>query len=120
MNKQQRNVETLLAAIKEQKEIEKVIADLPRGYISVKHIAGHTYYYRQWREGNRVVSFYEPTATLPIVESKIAVRKQNEQLLKVIKKSVKQASRAVIKDGVLSEEQVEALKNGASYEEVVK
>lgn len=118
MNKQQRNVETLLAALKEQREIEKVIASLPRGYISVKHIAGHTYYYRQWREGKRVVSFYEPEATLPIVQSKIVVRKQNEQLLKVIKKSVRNAARSLVKAEILSEDDVEALKTGIAYDEV--
>lgn len=118
MNKQQRNIETLLAALKEEREIEKVILSLPRGYISVKQISGHTYYYRQWREGTRVVSFYQPEATLAITESKIAVRKQNEQLLKVIRKSVKSASKSILKAELLTEEQIAELKAGVAKDEV--
>ena len=56
MKKEQRQVESLFELLKEQAEIEKQIAALPVGYISVKVISGHTYNYRQWREGNKIIS----------------------------------------------------------------
>lgn len=118
MNKQQRKLETLLSSLKEYTEIEHVIEALPRGYISVKQIAGHTYYYRQWREGSKVVSCYVPESSLSITEQKIRVRKENEQLLKVIKKSYKSALRSVLRAGLLTEQQVEDLKTGAKYDEI--
>ena len=78
MNKNYRKLDALCEAIKEYHGIENVIESLPRGYISVKNIAGRTYYYRQWREGSKVVSTYVTDATLDIINQKIKVRKQNE------------------------------------------
>ncbi len=118
MNKDQRKIETLLSSLSEYRDIEKVIAALPRGYISVKQIANHTYYYRQWREGSKVVSTYVPESTLSITEQKIKVRKENEQLLKVINKSLKSAIRAVLRAGLLNEKQIEELKTSVKFDEV--
>jgi len=44
MNKDKRQLEVLISSINEVTRIEAVIDSLPRGYISVKRIAGHTYY----------------------------------------------------------------------------
>ena len=60
MKKSERQVEVLLESLIECSEIERVIASLPRGYISVKVTSGHTYYYRQWREGEKIISSYVP------------------------------------------------------------
>ena len=102
----------------EVSEIEKVIASLPRGYISVKTISGHQYYYRQWREGSKIISTYVPESYLNVVKQKIEIRKQNEELLKILKKDYKKAEKAVLKVGEVSEEEIEgAKKKVASFSE---
>ena len=111
MKKSERQVEVLLESLIEVTNIEKVIESLPRGYISVKQIAGHTYYYRQWREGSKIISSYVPESYLNVVTQKIAIRKQNEELLKILKKDYKKALRAALKNGDVSEEKVEEVKD---------
>ena len=106
MKKSERQVEVLLESLIEVSEIEKVIASLPRGYISVKVISGHKYYYRQWREGEKIISSYVPESYLNVVKQKIAIRKENEELLKILKKDYKKAERAVLKSGEVSEEEI--------------
>lgn len=113
MNKNLRLVEALADVINEYAALEKVIESLPRGYISVKHISGKVYNYRQWREGNKIISVYVPEALLASVKRKIETRKDNEALLKVVKKDVKKLSNKVIKEGLLSAEEIEDLKNAA-------
>ena len=110
MKKSERQVEVLLESLIEVAEIEKVIESLPRGYISVKEISGHTYYYRQWREGEKIVSSYVPESYLNVVKQKIEIRKQNEQLLKILKKDYKKAEKAVLKAGDVSLEDIEGVK----------
>ena len=61
------------------------------------------------REGKKIISQYVPDALLSSVKRKIAVRKENEALLKVIKKDLKKATRKVVKSGLLTEEDVIAL-----------
>ena len=100
MKKSDRQVEVLLDSLIEVVNIEKVIDALPRGYISVKVISGHTYYYRQWREGEKIISSYVPESYLNVIKQKIEIRKQNEELLKILKKDYKKAERAVLKGGV--------------------
>ena len=109
MKKDLREVEALVQIIDEYAQVQKNIANLPCGYISVKQISGHTYCYRQWREGKKIISQYVPDALLSSVKRKIAVRKENEALLKVIKKDLKKATRKVVKSGLLAEEDVIAL-----------
>ena len=116
MNKDQRQLELLVQSINEVARIESVIDSLPRGYISVKRIAGHTYYYRQWREGDKIISNYVPEAFLNGVKQKIIIRKENEQLLKITKKDLLKAIRLTLKAGLLNEEQIEQLKEGAKYD----
>ena len=116
MNKDQRQLEVLIQSINEVTRIESVIASLPRGYISVKRIAGHTYYYRQWREGDKIISNYVPEAFLNGVKQKIVIRKENEQLLRITKKDLQKAIRLVEKAGLLNEDQVNELKDSAKYD----
>ena len=106
MKKSERQVEVLLESLIEVSEIEKVIESLPRGYISVKTISGHTYYYRQWREGDKIVSSYVPESYLNVVRQKIQIRKQNEELLKILRKDYRKAEKAVLKFGEVSEEDI--------------
>ena len=110
MKKSERQVEVLLESLIECSEIERVIASLPRGYISVKTISGHTYYYRQWREGEKIISSYVPESYLKVVKQKIEIRKQNEELLKILKKDAKKAERDVLKAGEVSQEKINAAK----------
>lgn len=118
MKKLERHIQILLDSIEEYKNIEAVIETLPRGYISVKQISGHTYYYRQWREGNKIVSNYVNEAQLNVMKQKIEIRKQNEELLKILAKDIKKAEKAVLKAGLLTEEEIALLREGKSYEEV--
>ena len=118
MNKEQRQIEVLVSSLSEEYRIEQVIASLPRGYISVKQIAGHTYYYRQWREGDKIISNYVPEAFLKGVKQKIVIRKENEQLLKIVKKDIAKSTKAVLRAGLLSEEQIEALRTGVANDDV--
>ena len=122
MKKSERQVEVLLESLIEVSEIEKVIESLPRGYISVKTISGHTYYYRQWREGSKIISSYVPESYLNVVRQKIQIRKQNEELLKILRKDYKKAERAVLKLGEVSEEDIAKAKDkiaGLSEEELL-
>ena len=122
MKKSERQVEVLLESLIEVVNIEKVIDALPRGYISVKVISGHTYYYRQWREGSKIISSYVPESYLNVIKQKIEIRKQNEELLKILKKDYKKAEKAVLKAGEVSLEKIEAAKNkiaGLSEEELM-
>mgnify|MGYP003319953399 CR=1 FL=1 len=116
MNKEQRQVEVLISSLTEVNRIEAVIDSLPRGYISVKKIAGHTYYYRQWREKDKIISNYVPEAFLKGVKQKIIIRKENEQLLKITKKDLSKATRLCLKAGLLTTEQVAKLEECAKYD----
>ena len=106
MKKSERQVEVLIESLIEVSLIEKVIESLPRGYISVKTISGHQYFYRQWREGNRIISSYVPESYLNVVKQKIEIRKQNEELLKILKKDYRKAEKAVLKVGEVTAEEI--------------
>ena len=122
MSKQSKLLEVLLQLLEEYDNIQAVIGSLPRGYISTKVISGHTYHYRQWREGSHVLSTYVPDALLNSVKQKIVIRKQNEELLKVLKADIKKNEKALIKAGVLTDESAKALRNATAEErlEIVK
>ena len=107
MNKQVRQLELLLELMNERDQIEENIKALPVGYISVKQISGHTYYYRQWREGKQIISSYVPEAFLNATKRKIAARKEQESLLRAVKAELKKAMRKVSKERVLEREEVE-------------
>lgn len=116
MKKTERLVESLYELLKEEAEIEKVIDSLPVGYISVKVISGHKYNYRQWREGNKIISQYVPESLLNSVKRKIAIRKENEATLKLVRKEIKSVKGKVLRAGLLSEEEIANLKGKAKEE----
>ena len=109
MNKEQRTLELLLELHNEREQIENNIKALPVGYISVKQISGHTYYYRQWREGSKIISEYVPEAFLNATRRKIAARKEQEVLLKAVKAEIKKVNRKINKERLLTKEEVEEL-----------
>ena len=116
MKKTERLVDSLYELLKEQAEIELQIESLPRGYISVKQISGHTYNYRQWREGTKIISEYVPDAYLNSVKRKIATRKEQESLLKAVKKEIKSITNKVLRAELMHEEDIAALKEKAVKE----
>jgi hypothetical protein len=113
MKKNQREIECLFELFKEEREIEKIVEELPRGYISVKVISGHTYNYRQWREGDKIISEYVPEAFVNSIKRKIAIRKENESALKEVRKELQSKVRFVAKKEILSEEEVSELREKA-------
>lgn len=116
MKKEQRQIDSLYELLKEQVEIENNIAALPRGYISVKKISGHVYNYRQWREGSKIISEYVPEAFLNGVKRKIAARKEQEALLKAVKKDIKSVSGKLLRAGLITEEEIAELREKARKE----
>ena len=107
MSKKQKMLDALATLLEEYDHIQSVIQNLPRGYISKKVISGHVYHYRQWREGNHVLSDYVPDALLNGVRQKIVIRKENEELLKIIKKDIKKLEKQLLKDGTTEAEILE-------------
>ena len=116
MKKADRLLESLHELLKEESEIEEVINSLPVGYISVKVISGHTYTYRQWRDGSKIVSQYVPESLLNSVKRKIAIRKENEAVLKTVRKELRSVKGKVLRAGLLSEEEIQTLKEKAREE----
>ena len=113
MKKNQREIECLFELFKEEREIEKIVEELPRGYISVKVISGHTYNYRQWREGDKIISEYVPESFVNSIKRKITIRKENEAALKEVKKELQSKVKYVVKKEILSEEEVAELRKKA-------
>lgn len=113
MNKDLRQVEALVDLINEYVSTEKTIESLPCGYISEKTISGHTYCYRQWREGAKIVSCYVPNPLLNSVKRKIALRKENEALLKEVNRDYLKVARKVVKAGLLTDKDLDDLFNAA-------
>lgn len=109
MSRLTKEVALFKETLKELSDAEALVASLPRGYISRKVISGHTYHYLQWREGTHVLSTYINDAMVELTASKILVRKAAEDLIKVLKKSLKKAERELRKAG-LSEEEIKELK----------
>ena len=109
MKKDSRLVEALVDLINEYIDIENTISSLPCGYVSTKTISGKTYYYRQWREGKKISSVYIPNALVNGIKRKIAFRKENEALLKEVKKDLAKTTRKVVKAGLVTEEGVNEL-----------
>ena len=109
MKKDSRLVEALVDLINEYVDIENTISSLPCGYVSTKTISGKTYYYRQWREGKKISSVYIPSALVNGIKRKIAFRKENEALLKEVKKDLAKTTRKVVKAGLVTEEGVNEL-----------
>ena len=65
--------------------LEAELASLPRGSIMKKNIKGHTYFYLQYREGNRVRSVYVPKADVDALSEQLekrarCIREKKEQV----------------------------------------
>ena len=52
------------------------------------------------------------------MKQKIVIRKENEQLLKITKKDIYKAKKAVLKAGLLSEEQIQQLVDGVKNDDI--
>ncbi len=109
MSKSSKNVDVYVELLKDLKNAEASIEALPRGYISTKVISGHTYHYLQWREGNQVLSTYVNDALLNSTKQKIVIRKEYEELVKVLKKDLKKIEKLLLKGG-LSKEEIDQIK----------
>ncbi|MGM9873868.1 MAG: hypothetical protein ACI31G_02980 [Bacilli bacterium] len=120
MNKKERKLLQLVDLLRTQANLCSIIESLPKGYISVKKISGHTYYYRQWREGKKILSSYVEEAFLPSVKSKILLRKNNEDLLRITKKDLRNVTRSIITNSYLTEEQLQTLKDNAKKDLLTK
>lgn len=114
MSKISKLLSAYVEMLEEYESIVRTIDSLPRGYISTKVISGHTYHYRQWREGEHVRSDYVNDNMLAIMEQKIVIRKEYEVLQKIIKKDLKKLEKVLTKAG--QAETVEKIA-GATYEE---
>ena len=113
MNKKERKLLQLVELLRTRANLNSIIESLPRGYISVKKISNHTYYYRQWREGSKILSSYVEESFLPSVKNKIMLRKNNEDLLRITKNDLRNVVRCVLSNKYLSEEQLQILKDNA-------
>lgn len=109
MKKDSRLLEALVDIINEYVDIENTISTLPCGYVSTKTISSKTYYYRQWREGSKIASVYIPNALVNGIRRKIAFRKENETLLKEVKKDFSRLSRKIVKSGLMTEDDINGL-----------
>lgn len=109
MSKSSKNVEVYVELLNDLRDAENAIAALPRGYISTKVISGHTYHYLQWREGSQVLSTYVNDALLNSTKQRIVIRKEYEELVKVLKKDLKKTEKLLIKSG-LSKEEIDQIK----------
>lgn len=62
-------------------ELNKVFEELPVGYISKKVINGRTYYYYQWRDGDRVKSKYVKSGDVEKLSKNIELRRHIQKIL---------------------------------------
>ncbi|MCD8194904.1 MAG: hypothetical protein LUD22_01195 [Coprobacillus sp.] len=114
--KYQKRVLQLVELLRSEAEIKSLINALPRGYISKKTISGHTYYYRQWREGSRIISKYVEPLALDTVSKKIALRKEQEKTLSDIKASIRSSTRYMTRNGILDNATISTLRKNATYD----
>lgn len=110
MSKKDKMLEAFRELLEEYKNIQSAVESLPRGYISKKVISGHVYHYRQWREGSHVLSDYVPEVLLNRVRQKIVIRKETEELLKIVKKDIKKLEKQLLKTKEVSEEELASVK----------
>lgn len=87
----------ILASI--QEELER----LPAGYLRKKIVNGKAYYYRQYRDGNKMVSKYVKKAEVEKVRKLMEIRKEDEECVKEMKKTIKQIERALGKPFINAE-----------------
>jgi len=83
--------------IERQEIYSKEITDLPKGSIIVKQVGKRKYYYRYFRDGNRMKSEYlgKDEKVAEEVKRRIAERKHLQGILKRLKLEYKQISKIV-------------------------
>lgn len=69
-------------------EIEKRIAELPKGSISTKKVDGKEYYYHRWQENKKRKEKYVAREMLPMLKEQIEERKGLEAELKEVRKTM--------------------------------
>jgi hypothetical protein len=74
---------------------EKEISQLPIGYISKKNINNKTYFYYQWREGEKIKSEYIKKKDVQNLDKKIKRRKELEEAVLKAKNENKRIERAL-------------------------
>lgn len=62
--------------------IEVELKELPKGYISRKHIRNKYSYYLQWRDGDKIKSQYISADKLEELQEKVARRQSLEKALR--------------------------------------
>lgn len=74
---------------------EKEVSQLPIGYISKKSINNKTYFYYQWREGDKIRSKYIKMKDVQILNKKIRRRKELEEAIRKAKNENRRIERAL-------------------------
>ena len=74
---------------------EAELAKIPKGCLSKKNIRGKLTYYRQYRDGRKIVSRYVPPSDVPGWEEQIARRKQLEQSLRRVREDMSRLKRVL-------------------------
>jgi hypothetical protein len=72
-----------------KKKVEKKLAELPRGSVKEREIAGKKYYYLQWRAGKKVVHKYLGRSRPEFLIGQIKERKVLNVELKKVKEALK-------------------------------
>ncbi len=79
------------------------ISELPKGYISLKKINGHSYAYRSFRENNKVRSVYigkSPSEKAAEMKRLIESREEYQSQLKLIRGRIKELQKILSKKGI--------------------
>lgn len=74
---------------------EKEVSQLPIGYISKKSINNKSYFYYQWREGDKIRSKYIKMKDVQILNRKIRRRKELEEAIRKAKNENRRIERAL-------------------------
>ena len=74
---------------------EAELAKIPKGCLSKKNIRGKISYYRQYREGKKIVSQYVPLSDVPKWEEHIVRRKQLQQSLRRVREDMSRLKRVL-------------------------
>lgn len=74
---------------------EKEVSQLPIGYISKKSINNKSYFYYQWREGDKIRSKYIKMKDVQILNKKIRRRKELEEAIRKAKNENRRIERAL-------------------------
>jgi hypothetical protein len=78
--------------------LEEENKTLPRGSIRRRLVRGREYYYLQYREGIHVRSKYVKKAELEHLQQNLKRRRENEEAIKELNKSLKQIIKALDKE----------------------